>query len=294
MKTILLTGATGFLGGHLLEALLDVGHSVVILKRTTSNTWRINSMLDHVKVYDIDCRPLDDAFKNQHIDAVIHTACIYGRQGESIHRVVESNLMFGLKLLETAIEFNSDTFINTDTLLQKHLNSYTLSKKQFVEWLQHESKNIQVINLKLEHMYGPKDDNTKFVPWIIEQLERNVADIMLTKGEQERDFIYVTDVVSAYLLVLEKTSEMGGYSEFDVGTGKLTSVKHFVNTLKAAYECKYGKSETTLNFGALPYRDGEMMTISVDNKQLTDLGWIPKLSIHSGIREMLNMGSIKH
>jgi CDP-paratose synthetase len=289
MKTILLTGATGFLGSHLLEALLKEGYAVVILKRSTSNTWRIQHLLEQVKTYDVDFQPLEDAFKEQRINAVIHTACQYGRNGESIHQMVESNLMFGLKLLDAATFFNTGTFFNTDTLLQKHLNAYTLSKKQFVEWLRQQSEKIQVVNLRLEHMYGPKDDKTKFVPWVIDQLEQQVAEIKLTKGEQERDFVYIDDVVSAYLLTLEKSGQMERFTEFDVGTGRLTTVRNFVEALKSAYESKYGKSHTVLNFGALPYRVGEMMTITVDNTLLTDLGWAANISMPEGVAEIIRL-----
>ncbi|MFK5948574.1 MAG: GDP-mannose 4,6-dehydratase, partial [Methylococcales bacterium] len=67
MKNILLTGATGFLGSHLLEALLNESYQVVILKRSTSDTWRINHLLEQVKSYDVDIQNLDLAFSEQSI-----------------------------------------------------------------------------------------------------------------------------------------------------------------------------------------------------------------------------------
>ena len=54
--------------------------------------------------------------------------------------------MLGLQILDVCIKFNTSTFINTDTLLQKNLNDYALSKKQFSEWLKFKSNMIQVIN----------------------------------------------------------------------------------------------------------------------------------------------------
>jgi CDP-paratose synthetase len=285
--TILLTGATGFLGSHLLEALLNQGYPVVVLKRSTSNLWRIEHLTGQYQSYDVDKAPLEKAFEEQRIDCVIHTACHYGRNGDPISDIVESNLMFGLRILDACLKFNTDTFFNTDTLLQKHLNVYTLSKKQFVEWLTQASDKIQVVNLKLEHMYGPKDDTTKFVPWVISQLQQSVAEIKLTKGEQQRDFIYIDDVVSAYLTVLEQAKKLPSFSEFDVGTGQLVTVRGFLEQLKEVYEANFGSTDTKLAFGAIPYREGEMMTVEVDNKALLGLGWLPTTNMQQGLERIL-------
>lgn len=288
MRTILLTGATGFLGSHLLEALLKEKYQVVVLKRSTSNIWRIRHLLQQVKSYDIDLEPVENAFSEQHIDIVFHTACHYGRDDDSITRIVASNLMLGLDVLENGIRFKTSAILNADTLLQKHLNVYTLSKKQFVEWLKNESGKIQVVNLKLEHMYGPKDDGAKFVPWVINQLKGNVPEIMLTKGEQERDFIYISDVVSAFMLIVEKLDDLDKFTEFDVGTGKLITIQSFLKKLKQSYVAGFGASPTTLAFGRLPYREGEIMRVQVNNQPLLDLGWESKVQLNTGLKHVIN------
>ena len=283
LQTILITGATGFLGSYLLEALLLKGYKVVILKRTTSNTYRIERLLDQCISYDVDTQPLELAFRDQHIDVVVHTACHYGRNTDSITQVAESNLIFGLRILDSCLTFNTNTFFNTDTLLQKHLNTYTLSKKQFVEWLKQASDKIQVVNFKIEHIYGPKDDATKFVPWVLSQLKANIPEIRLTLGEQERDFIYIDDVVSAYLTALGKLPELASFNEFDVGTGQLLTVKTFLQNLKKTYKVSFDLNNTKLVFGAIPYREGEMMTVEVNNQKLLDLGWKPRTKLEDGL-----------
>lgn len=286
MRHILLTGATGFLGSHLLEALLMQGYKVTILKRSTSDTWRIKHLLDQVSTFDVDQVDIEEAFKPEKVDAVIHTACSYGRHGQPAHEVVETNLLFALKVLHAATFFNTATFLNTDTLLPKSLNVYSLSKNHFAEWLKQRSQTINVINLKLEHMYGPKDDQTKFVPWLIGQLDQGVSRIPLTEGSQQRDFIYIDDVVSAYLLALQKAEELPAFTELDVGTGELTSVREFVLAIYSTYKSLNPGTKTELGFGDIPTRDGEMMTVDVDNSALKNMGWHAATKITDGL-EML-------
>lgn len=290
-KTILLTGATGFLGSHLLDALTKEGYEVVILKRSFSNTSRIDHLMDYVKSYDIDIIPLERAFEDQKIDLVIHTAANYGRDKENVSKIVDVNLIFSLKLLETAANYDTDIFLNTDTLQQKYLSSYTLSKKQFVEWLQifSRAKKIKAINFRLEHMYGPGDDSKKFVVWLIEQMISNKSEIDLTAGEQKRDFIYIDDIVNAYLLILRHAADLPQFSEFDVGTGKQISIKEFVIELKNTVESLNNRKITTkLNFGAIPYRKGEMMEVPEDVNPLLELGWKPSTVLSDGLKRVVD------
>ena len=276
--TILLTGATGFLGSHLLKALVNKSYEVVVLKRSTSNMWRLKGFENTFKSYDIDQVPLQKAFEEQYIDTIIHTACVYGRKGESIQQILETNLMLGIELL------NTGTFFNTGTLLYKYLNYYALSKKQFEEWLQLASDKIQVVNLKLEHMFGEQDGNDKFTSWILNELQQEKNIIPLTAGTQKRDFIYIDDVVSAYLTCLEQAPQLKAFNDIEVGTGVLTPVKTFVILVKEVLEKLKGKPiKTQLNFGALSYREGEIMEPQVDNHILRSLGWKPKKSLEENI-----------
>jgi len=289
-ETVLLTGATGFLGSHLLEALVVNGYDAVILKRSFSNTWRINHLLEEIKFYDIDKFPLEKPFEDNKIDSIIHTATNYGRKGEKKAEIIEANLMFPMRLLEIATSFDTDAFFNTDTLLYKYLNAYTLSKKQFVEWLKVFSKSgkIQGINLRVEHMYGPRDDKKKFVIWLISEFLNNKDEIKLTKGEQKRDFIYIDDVVRAFMLVLNIRKELGKFAEFDVGTGEQIKIKEFVTKTKeiVANICQK-EIMTKLNFGAIPYREGELMEIKEDISPLLKLGWRPVTTMDEGLKKTI-------
>lgn len=292
MKTILLTGATGFLGSHLLDALLKEHYTVIVLKRSTSDVWRIKHLLDQVKMYDVDVQDIELAFSEQKINIVIHTACSYGRNAETISGIVETNLMFGLKILDECLKYGVQSFINTDTFFnngeqpQNHLRTYTLSKKQFVDWLYANFTDVQVINLKLQHVYGINDDVSKFLPWVISQLKKKVPEIKFTSGLQERDFIYIDDVVSAYLTILKNQSSLFCFNEYDVGTGNLISVKDFIEKIFNIYEEKFGSTTTRLKFGEIPLSMGEIMTVDVNNAALIELGWNPVFNEDKGVRQL--------
>ena len=118
-RLILLTGATGFLGSKILEALNNENYSIIVLKRSSSSLWRINHLIGNIQSYDLDKTSLDSIFQKQKIDCVIHTACEYGRKDEQTAQVIKTNLMLGLQILDVCLKFNTSTFINTDTLLQK-------------------------------------------------------------------------------------------------------------------------------------------------------------------------------
>jgi CDP-paratose synthetase len=288
-ETVLLTGATGFLGSYLAKRLLCEGYKVIILKRSFSDIWRIKDILNDLIYYNIDEFSIEQPFKeHKKIDIVIHTATCYGRNSENVSKIVETNLLFPLRLIENAVLFNTDTFFNTDTLQYKYLNTYTLSKKQFVEWIKIFSKKIQIVNLKIEHMYGPKDDKSKFVTWLISEFLNNRCEIKLTKGEQKRDFIYIDDVVNAYIKILENREKLSSYEEFDVGTGKQIKIKDFVILTKQTVSSILNREvKTRLNFGALPYREGEFMEIKENIKPLLDLGWHPEVELEEGIKRTI-------
>ena len=73
------------------------------------------------------------------------------------------------------------------------------------------------------------------------------------------------------------------FNEFDVCTGQLLTVKSFLKNLKKIYEASFGLSNTSLVFGAIPYREGEIMTVEVNNQNLLDLGWVPKTKLEDGL-----------
>ncbi|OCL92388.1 NAD-dependent epimerase/dehydratase family protein [Arcobacter porcinus] len=286
--TILLTGATGFLGSYLLKSFVNSGHETIALKRTTSNTYRIDNYLKKVTLYDIEKVTLEDIFKNHKIDIVINTVTNYGRINNKISSILDTNLIFGLKLLEDSVNANVKTFINTDTLLERNINAYALSKAQLVDWMKFLSnKNTKMINIKIEHMYGVLDDENKFIYWLINQLKQNVEKINLTSGVQKRDFIYITDIVNGYETIIQNINKLSKFEEIELGSGNSIEVKKFVKQIVKELKLKQ-EINTNLNFGVVPYRDNENMEMKADIQKLTNLGWKAKVSIEDGIKKIIN------
>lgn len=287
-KKVLLTGATGFLGSYLLESFISKGFEVVILKRSTSDIWRISHLLDKVKIYNIDEITLKSIFNEIEPEIIVHTACSYGRKNENIIDIINSNLIFGLQLLEESIKNNVKTFINTDSLLPRNINDYSLSKAQFTDWLKKQCNQIQVVNFKIEHMYGVKDDDKKFIPWLIKEMISGDSTINLTSGIQKRDFVYVSDVISAFNLIIQKCELLPVWNEFDVGTSTFTEVREFVLTIATLLEKKYNKVIVPrLNFGSIPYRNEEIMMPQLDNTNLIEHGWKHKVTIKEGVEKII-------
>lgn len=287
-KKILLTGATGFLGSHLLESFISNGIEVAILKRSSSDVWRISHLLHKVKAYNTDEIKLKLLFEEFKPDIIVHTACSYDRNNEGLINIISSNLILGLELLEESIRSKVRTFINTDSLLPRRINDYSLSKAQFTEWLSVRSNQIQVVNFKIEHMYGVRDDDKKFIPWLINRMIYSNEQINLTSGVQKRDFIYITDVVDAYNLIIQKLELFPSWNEFDLGTNTFTEVKEFILAIAELLEEKYNKIIIQrLNFGSIPYRKEEIMMPNVNNSKLIALGWSAKIGIEDGIDNII-------
>lgn len=280
MKTILITGINGFLGSHLAK-VFSTKYNIIGLEYSLENLFRIDNC--NFKIYSAKDGIPEAIFIEQTIDIVLHTATFYGKNNEDYIQILNANLLSPLDLLNKAIHHGCQLFINTDTVLDRFTNTYALTKRQFQEWLYLRKNEIKVVNLQLEHFYGPGASSTNFLSFMINRLKNNELQIDLTLGQQQRDFIYIEDVVNAYITVIEKQDGLvDSYSSFQVCTNQLISIKDLMNTLK-----DLTKSNSILNFGAVPYRENELMHSETDNSPLISLGWRPQYTIQEGLKKTI-------
>ena len=200
-----------------------------------------------------------------------------------IYSILESNLLLPLELINFSKKYNVATFVNTDTVLSKNINSYSLSKNQFKEWLDYYSRDMLCINISIEHFYGPFDDRSKFVSHIVNSLRSDIKSIDLTYGMQERDFIYIDDVVNAFIKIIKHNHKKTGLYNYEIGSGVNITIKSFVTLIANLLD----NSTTKLNFGAIPYRENEVMRSDVDIKAVKSIGWRPLVELEEGLRRTL-------
>ncbi|MDA8949873.1 NAD(P)-dependent oxidoreductase [Pseudomonadales bacterium] len=291
-QTILLTGATGFVGSHLLNYLVEKKYKVVILKRSTSDISRIKKHIRHISAYDIDKQKIEVAFQNHEIDVVMHLASSYGKN-QNYENLIQSNVTFGLDLIALSIRYEIEVFMNTDSFfnhpgtVQSYLADYTTTKKHFLDWLYLRKDSIKIANMKLHHVYGESDSPDKFTMWLLRELGSGNKAIELTSGIQLRDFIYVQDVARAYEAVMLKKQSFDTMQEFNISTGYKYTVKEFCSLM--GYKILKNKRSTqkVLLFGAKPDNPDEIMDVYNDNKALLNLGWKPEFDLESGLDNMI-------
>ena len=295
---ILLTGANGFLGSYLLEKLL-VNNDISITLRRNSKIDRIASLMkkNHIrKIYIDEATDLeiDHFLEKEKIELIIHCATDYARKESYFYTAFESNISFPLKLLEIGLKHHLKYFINTDSYFNKNhltynaLPNYSKTKKLFLSYLREVGNNLSIINMRLEHIYGPKDNDDKFIPYLFKSLIIS-DEVSLTYGHQKRDFVYIDDAVDAYIKIVSTIENTYGpyFKDLEIGSGNSVHLKYFIETMKSIT-----KSSSTLNYGAIDYRDDEIMN-SFANNSLDTYGLEHGITfqfstLNEGIEKMLN------
>lgn len=281
-KVILITGINGYLGSKLAIRYKDKYH-IVGLEYDTVNLSRIEAY--DFEVYGSKNGIQDNIFKNHQFDIIIHTATFYGRSDESNSEMLYTNTYLPQVLVEKAAKYGCQTFINTDTILDRFTSPYALTKKQFRDWLKWytDQRQLRIINLVLEHFYGPGTSKTNFITLMVQKMLNNEPEIALTKAEQNRDFLYIDDLLEVYDLMLQQHDNFKAFEEFNVGAGQNTNLKYILEFIKT-----HTASQSKLDYGAIPYRTNELMESNNDISKLKKLGWVPKTKVDDGLSQVIN------
>lgn len=291
---ILLTGGTGFVGSHLLEELIKLDKKVILLKRSFSNTWRINEFKENENLIfkDIDKENINDIFSQYNIKGIFHLATFAQRVHESnaIKNTIDSNITFPTELLENCVNNNVKFFINTGSFSEyelknspisethkiKPFNLYASTKIAFEDILKFYSDNydLNCQTLKLFTPYGPKDDEIKITPYlIINSIKKE--NILIKSPTKKLDFIYVKDVVDCYITLMNQILKLKDYNSFNIGTGIGTSIKDVLKIIE-----KYLGENNNVAFDNL-----EDDQVWCSNEKINDiLNWTPKTKLEEGIK----------
>lgn len=287
---ILITGGTGYIGKNLVNTLLTKGNKVFLLKRKNSKNDIKHENLVEI-IYDGTSASLEKI--KDKIDIVYHLATCFlvNHKTENLEELINSNILFGTQILEYMSKNNIKYFINTETYAESITgeeynpqNLYSATKMAFKSILKYyvDTYDMKAISLVLSDTYGPNDTRKKFLNLVVDTLRSQDLNFKMSLGEQEICYIYIEDVVEAYLetgkLILSlKDKELRTYSVF--GNEILT-----LNNLVDSLEKIFGK-KLNIAKGYYPYRLREIMKFNYKHIERLP-NWEPIISLEEGVKKL--------
>jgi dTDP-L-rhamnose 4-epimerase len=296
----LVTGGAGMIGSHLVDRLVQAGWDVVILDNLEPVT-HPNGAPDWL---NREARFIEGDVSDQYTvfsaasgcDVIFHQAAYGGFDPGADKQMLLANALGTMNVLHAARAMNVgkvvlassqavygdpgwDPVRELDPL--RPTTPYGLSKLYAEQYaLQYGAKHdVPVVALRYALTYGPRQS-----PWnpytgiasiFSRRILRGEAPYIYEDGGQTRDFVYVSDVVAANLLVANDDQAIGAYN---VGTGVPTTVKRFAELLCAAYE------SPLVPFISGEKRAGDARDMITNPTRLRALGWSPSVPIEEGIR----------
>lgn len=291
-STVLVTGATGFVGYHLAAALLAQGRAVHLIVRPGGATARLARLPGAPVVHEHDgttggmARIVERAAPR----TVFHLASLFLAQHapEDVEPLIRSNILFGTQLLEAAAAHGVPCLVSAGTSWQHYERSdyravclYAATKQAFEDIMRFyaDAYPLRALTLKLFDTYGPADPRNKLFALLRRAAERGEP-LALSPGEQKLDLVYVDDVVRAFLhaerrLRSEQADLAGAYG---VGSGRLVTLRE----VAALYQRVTGR-HVDIRWGERPYRQREVM-VPWGGESLP--GWQATTDLETGIRRM--------
>ncbi|HEY9061466.1 MAG TPA: SDR family NAD(P)-dependent oxidoreductase [Pseudobacteroides sp.] len=295
-KKVLITGASGFIGSHMVQRMAKENANVCALARESSDLWRIEDVIEEIDVRNIDLRDQEAlvTYVNQiKPDFIFHFGA-YGvdARQKDYHVAVNSNITGTMNLINAVAETGCEKFINTGScaeygnktaIIQERdelcpLSIYGSTKAASViiaHQIAHE-KDIDIITLRSFGVFGENEGSHKFFPNLILSILRNI-DINLTLCEQYRDYCYIENIIDGFVLAAKNKTVKNGI--FNIGSGVVHKMKVLVDIV-----FKNLNAQSKPNYGAVPYRENEMWKQQPDIKKIQNvLGWEPQIGLEEGI-----------
>lgn len=307
-KSVLITGAGGFIGSHLTELLTKLGADVSTFVRYNSrNDWGMleqlsKEILNSVKVISGDLRD-SDAIKNavKDVDVVFHLGSLiaipysYSNPRETI----ETNIIGTFNVLNAAKDYEIEKIVHTSTsevygtaqyvpIDEKHplkgQSPYSASKigaDKIAESF-HLSYELPVVTIRPFNTYGPRQSARAVIPTIITQSLRENK-IQLGLLEPTRDYTYVLDTVRAFIKVAESSKSVGEVinigSNFEVSIGELA---------KRIFSLLDKDIKIITDSNRIRPKDSEVERLWCDNSKAQEiLKWKPEISLDAGLENVI-------
>ncbi len=296
---ILVTGGAGFIGSHVVDALIERGHEVVVADDlSTGKREHLNPRAKFHRLDIRDAQGLEDVFAAERPEIVNHQAA-RANVRESMARPVlyaEVNVIGSLNLLELSRKYGVGKFIYASTggavygepeylpADESHpinpLDPYGASK-HFVEhylYLYGVNYGLHYTVLRYPNVYGPRQDpygEAGVVAIFTDQMLEGGQPVINGSGEQERDFVYVGDVAAANIQAMKK----GDGQIYNLGWGVGTSINEIFAKLRkiTAYERQAVHG---------PPKLGEVFKVYLEaSKAQHELGWVPRVGLDEGMRK---------
>lgn len=285
----LVTGCTGFLGGHLAARLVAEGWDVHGVTRQSSGG-APGGVAEHVHDGSTDCmvrlvcevRPL----------VVFHLAsqfvAVHG--SGDLESLITSNVLFGTQLLEGMEAAGCTRLVNAGTCWQhfkdaeyEPVNLYAATKQAMQDVIDYwvSARSLDVVTLEIFDTYGPGDTRNKVLPLLV-RAALDGAHLDLSPGDQRLELVYVDDAVDAFVTAGARLAAGGasGHERYALQAAERLSLRRI-----AALVERVGGRPIDAAWGARPYRDREVMEPWRLGETLP--GWTPRVPLEEGIRRVI-------
>ncbi len=295
MTTVLITGATGFLGAHMAAGALAAGWSVHAGVRAGSDRGRLEQLAAGACIVELDLADrhrIADMLSG--VDIVLHCAA-YGvdyRQSD-FDTALATNVVASVSLGEavadagirmihvsTAYEYGAEDGLLDEERRLDPTGIYGVTKAAATLAIRDiaRRRGAGIVVVRPFGMYGPWEGSHKFVPMVM-AASRSGDIVDLTPGYQERDYLYVGDVVTACLTLAGQEAFPSG-EILNICSGEGLALRTLA---EAAVDAIKG-DPAVLRWGAKPYRPAESMRVVGDGRRLQALtGWFPSIGLAEGM-----------